>query len=225
MQAEAGQGLNAIITRKERERRAGNGVFFWGVGNAPAGAIIPLARLRLPVPVVFSIMKSKPKAVDLEPSRIVVWRQYVDEHGIQRPLPSNALVTSRADSAGGIKSRHYALICHSDAPLMLKYGVPFDPAAFRNVGGAGSPVGASQVTALLRQVAEPDDTPTYEANVVALLTGGYWVRLCDPRELSSKSTSAIAGFDGDIDQWLALVEEVRGAIRAPTIGRRGELPL
>ncbi len=226
MQAEAGQGLDAIITRKEHERRAGNGVFLWGVGNAPAAAITPLARLRLPVPVIFSTMKSRPKAVDLAPSRTVVWRQYVDEHGIKRPLPPSALVTSRGDSASGEKARHYALMCYSDAPLMLRQGVPFDPKAFRNVGSAGAPVGASQVTALLRQVAKPDDAPAYEANVVAWLTGGYWVRLSDPRELSSRSTADIAGFDGNVDQWLALVKKVRGAVRAPTAGKReGELLL
>ena len=36
MQAEAGQGLELILRRKERERVAGDGRFFWGVGNAPA---------------------------------------------------------------------------------------------------------------------------------------------------------------------------------------------
>lgn len=34
VQAESGQTLNAIVARKEKERLAGAGVFFWGVGNA-----------------------------------------------------------------------------------------------------------------------------------------------------------------------------------------------
>jgi hypothetical protein len=211
MQAEAGQALDAIVKRKERERQAGGGVFLWGVGNAPAVAISQLARLRMPIPIVFSTMKSKPKAVDMAPSRTVVWRRYVDENGIERPLPKSALVTSRGDSASGAKTKHYALMCYSDRPLMLTRGVPFDPAAFRNVGGAGAPVGASQVTALLKQVAELDPSPAYEANVIAWLTGGYWVRLSDPRELGAKAIADIAAFEGDTDEWLAFVARVRGS--------------
>ena len=212
MQAEAGQMLDAIVTRKERERRAGDGVFLWGVGNAPSTAINSLARLRISVPVIFSAMKSKPKAVDIAPSRTIVWRQYINECGIERPLPTSAFVTSRGDSAGRAKTRHYALMCYSDAPLALTQGVPFDPSAFRNVGGVGAPVGASQVTALLRQVAEPTDAPDYEANIIAWLTEGYWVRLSDPQELSVRSIAEISEFDGDTDQWLALIERIRGKI-------------
>lgn len=211
MQAEAGQPLHAIIERKERERLAGGGVFLWGVGNAPAVAINQLARLRMPIPIVFSTMKSKPKAVDTAPSRTVAWRRYVDENGVERPLPKSALVTSRGDSASGAKSKHYALMCYSDTPLALSHGTPFDHAAFRNVGGAGAPVGASQVTALLKQVAEPAQSPAYEANIVAWLTGGYWVRLTDPRELDAKAITDIASFDGNTIEWLALVARVRGA--------------
>lgn len=222
MQAEAGQMLDSIIARKERERQAGSGLFFWGVGNAPSTAINALARLRMPVPVVFSRMKSKPKAVDVTPSRTVVWRQYVDECGIERPLPLSALVTSRGDSAGGKKTRHYALMCYSEAALSLTRGIPFDPAAFRNVSGAGAPVGASQVTALLKQVAEPDDAPEYEANVIAWLTGGYWVRLSDPRELDARAIADIAHFGGNVDDWMDLICRVRGGGRSRVTNLREE---
>ena len=226
MQAEAGQDLSSIIKRKECERLAGTGVFLWGVGNAPAVAITALARLRVPVPVVFSIMKSKPKAIDLAPRRVVVWRQYIDEQGIERPLPPNSLVTSRADNASGAKARHYALMCYSDAPLTLKKGVPFDPRAFRNVGGAGAPVGASQVTALLRKVCDTEEISNYEANICAWLTGGYWVRLYEPRELSPRLTAEVSEFNGDVEQWQTLVQKVRGIFRVPTFRRReGELLL
>lgn len=210
MQAEAGQLLDAIIARKELERRAGDGLFLWGVGNAPSIAVRPLAVLKKPVRVIFSAMKTKPKLIDLTPKRTIVWRRYVDGNGIERPLPANALVTSRGDSAAGAKSRHYALMCLSETPLVLERGVPFDHLAYRNAGGAGAPVGASQVTALLRQVAEPASTASYEANIVAWLTDGYWVRLSDPRELGAKAIAELSGFDGDTDQWLDLVERLRG---------------
>lgn len=71
MQAEAGQGLDEIVARKERERRAGGGTFFWGVGNAPAAIVNVLARAAMPVRAIFSVMKSRPKAVDVSPSRTV----------------------------------------------------------------------------------------------------------------------------------------------------------
>lgn len=224
IQAEAGQRLEAIIARKEHERRAGNGLFVWGVGNAPSTAINALARLEVPVPVVFSAMKSKPKMEDVAPSRIVVWRQYIDKSGIERPLPRSAIVTSRGDSARGVKTRHYALMCYSDSSLTLTRGNPFDPSAFRNVGGTGAPVGASQVTALLRQVAEPTGSPGYEANIIAWLTDGYWVRLSDPKELGVGAIAEISDFEGDSDQWLELVTRVLGKSTSPSSRtRRGEL--
>src|SRR5262249_50913447 len=99
MQAEAGQTLESIVARKERERRAGNGVFFWGVGNAPASMSRDLARAEIPVRVIFSIMKSRPKRIDSNPSKVVVWRRYVDANGVARDLPPHAMVTSRAHSS------------------------------------------------------------------------------------------------------------------------------
>lgn len=209
MQAEAGQRLDSIITRKERERRVGGGTFLWGVGNAPSTAIAQLARLRLPIPIVFSTMKSKPKAVDVAPSRTVMWKRYIDENGTERPIPLGALVTSRGDSAGGAKTRHYALMCYSEAPLTLTRGIPFDPSAFRNVGGNGAPIGASQVTALLRQVKEPVDGADYEANVTAWLTGAYWARLSDPQELDAGSIAEIEHFSGDDQAWLNFLARIR----------------
>ena len=155
MQAEAGQSLEAIVERKERERLDGEGLFMWGVGNAPAVATNALARMASPVPVIFSVMKSKAKPADASPARIVAWRRYIDLSGVERPLPGGSLVTSRGDSAKGVKRRHYALMCRSDSPLRLRRGTPFEPGAYRNVGGTGAPIGASQVTALLRRVSEP----------------------------------------------------------------------
>jgi hypothetical protein len=101
-------------------------------------------------------------------------------------------------------------MCYSETPLSLKHGVPFDPSAFRNVGGTGAPVGASQVTALLRQVEEPAEKPGYEANVVAWLTGAYWARLSDPHELNAELIAEIASFEGGAEQWIKFVGRLRG---------------
>jgi hypothetical protein len=214
MQAEAGQQLHAIIERKERERQAGNGLFLWGVGNAPPVHIRVLARIGTAVPVIFSVMKVKPKAIDATPTRTLAWRRYIDSNGAERLLPLGALVTSRGHSVRGAeKERHYALMCHSGTPLRLAHGVPFDPAAYRNASGTGARVGASQVTALLRRVEEPDHNTAYQANIVARLAGSYWVRLTDPVQLDAAAVKAVADFHGDQQHWVHLIREaLSGAV-------------
>ena len=210
MQAEAGQGLEDIVARKELERQAGGGQFLWGVGNAPAAATSALARTGCRVPVVFSIMKSKPKQIDVAPSRTVVWRRYTDATGVERALPPNTIVTSRGDSASGRKRVHYALMCYSKNPLAIERGCPFPVAAYRNASDTGAPVGASQVTALLRRTDEPSTTSDYEVNLRAWLTASYWVKLSDPVEVTGEVKRRMAAATSlDIRGWLSLAQEVR----------------
>jgi len=210
MQSEAGQGLEGIVARKELERRAGDGVFFWGVGNAAAVATSIYARLGVSVPVIFSVMKGRPKAVDASPRSLLVWRRYVDMYGAERELPAQALITSRGETDAGDKKRHYALMCRSLAPLKLGKGVRFDPAAFRNVGGNGGPIGASQVTALIQRV-QPDGVGDYEANISAELTGSYWVRLTDPVMLDVSSVECVEHVveGASPREWIRLVADLR----------------
>jgi hypothetical protein len=210
MQAEAGQGLAAIVARKEREREAGDGLFFWGVGNAPALMTSALARLNHPVRVVFSIMKGKPRAEDASPRRTLVWRKYLDSDGIERELPPNALITSRAETKSATKKRHFALMCFSSDELRIMRGSAFDPQAYRNAGGTGASVGASQVTALLRRIGPSASISDYEVNLQAQLIGSYWVRLSDPSVLSSDKLSML---DNQVcvskSAWLSLVSLLR----------------
>lgn len=227
MQAEAGQGLDAIVARKETERRTGDGLFLWGVGNAPAVAITALARMGLKVPAVFSVMKSRPKAVDVAPARTFAWRRYQDELGTERPLPDHVIVTSRGDAAGGPKRAHYALMCFSPRPLSLERGTPFPVSSYRNAGGNGAPVGASQVTALLRRMEPADTGGDYEINMRAWLTGGYWVRLADPVEVAVEASRAL-DHSGDCSPraWRSLARELRsGSPPASVPTRREELLL
>ena len=210
MQAEAGQGLAAIVARKECEREAGNGHFFWGVGNAPAVMISALARLKCPVGAVFSIMKGKPKTEDISPRRTLVWRKYLDVTGVERELPPNALITSRAESRLAIKKRHFALMCFSSTQLQITRGTAFDPHAYRNAGGTGAAVGASQVTALLRRIGPPAPISDYEVNLQAQLIGSYWVRLSDPIVLSSDKLSMLEDHVcASSGKWLSLVSRLR----------------
>jgi limonene-1,2-epoxide hydrolase len=203
MHAEAGEGLARIVRRKDLERRAGNGLFFWGVGNAPSRAIPALARAADVIDVLFSVMKSKPKVHDVAPSRVLAWRSYVDVNGVVRPIPPNVLVTSRASS----RDHHYALMCRSDSTLDVADEGPFDPSAYRNLG-AGGAVGNSQVTALLERCA-PDGSAGYRVAMRARLTGGLWVKLVDPVEVAGSIRTALEGVPKDEDAWLELVGYVR----------------
>lgn len=210
MQAEAGEGLARILLRKDLERRTGDGLFFWGVGNAPSRAIPALARAADAIDVLFSVMKSKPKAHDVAPSRVLAWRSYVDVSGVVRPLPRNVLVTSRASS----RDHHYALMCRSESALDVSDEGPFDPSAYRNFG-AGGAVGNSQVTALLERCA-PDGSSDYRVAMRARLTGGLWVKLIDPVEVTGAARTALEGVPADEDAWLELVGYVRSQGRSAT---------
>jgi len=93
MQSEAGQNLSDIVDRKEREREAGKGIFFWGVGNAPSKMINALARTKVDISVVFSRMKSPPKDVDQKPATIVLWKNFIDCEGRLRPNLAESVYT------------------------------------------------------------------------------------------------------------------------------------
>ena len=214
MQAEAGQGLESIVCRKELERSAGDGVFCWGVGNAPSRSISDLARTAADVDVVFSIMKSRPKAVDIAPARLSIWRSYFDHSGREKPLPPATLITSRADTGSRTKTVHYALMCRSDEPLALGDFGPFDPAAYRNASEAGGAVGASQVTALLRRVSNEIQAASYTVNLRAKLSHGYWVRLGDALDLSPDRRTTFERIMADLKsvsarEWRRIVAELR----------------
>lgn len=204
MQAEAGEEFSRIAYRKELERRAGDGLFFWGVGNAPSRAIPALATLGRPVKVVFSLMKSRPRTVDVRPDRVLAWTRFIDMHGRPHAIPEHVLVTSRACARG----HHYALVCRSDEPLLVRDHGPFDPSAFRNFGGLGKPVGASQVTALLERVA-PSGCSDYRISMRASLAGSYWVKLVDPVEVTSDKREILGDVQPNCGSWIQMALNVR----------------
>lgn len=152
MQAEAGQGLTDIVRRKELERTLGAGQFWWGIGN-PLGENLTRLVARDPAPpVLFSIMRGRPKREDTTPDAVVAWTAYLDASGRLAPLPAQVLVTSRASTAGGDKRRHYALVCRADRPLALATLGELDATHYRNLGSEAPRVGASQVTAVVEHV-------------------------------------------------------------------------
>ncbi|TCS37906.1 hypothetical protein EDC30_103198 [Paucimonas lemoignei] len=148
MGTEAGQSLDTILRRKELERRAGNGVFAWGIGNS-LGTSAELARNQSPgreVEVLFTPMKSAPKSVDVTPSSLLLWLAYLGDNGNLVDLPRHMFVTSR----GGIEKRsHYALLCQSDVSIEEQSNAGIFDAIYAKNLASLNPIGASQVTSVV----------------------------------------------------------------------------
>jgi hypothetical protein len=221
MQAESGQGIEAIIARKELERQAGGGLFFWGVGNAPNRSIRSLAATGDHIDVVFSLMKTRPKLRDVAPTGVLTWQTYIDIHGVEQAIPPHVLVTSRMGTGSGTKRVHYALMCLTDAELRLEDQGPFDPSAYRNISDAGGPVSSSQVTALVARITAESRVSDYRINLRARLAGSYWVRLGRPSVLRSDvcaalMTASAGARDMNCDDWFRMVADIR-RIAASTV--------
>ncbi len=190
MQSEAGQQIDAIVMRKELERLAGDGLFCWGIGSPPPRSLRTFAIRGEPVDVVFSLMKSRPKITDVAPKGLMIWRRYVDFGGAEQALPPNTLITSSLKNGN---RAHYALMCCSEDKLELRKNRPFDPSAYVNVSEAARPVGASQVTALVRRVRPEKSVADYHVNLKAILARSYWVKLTDPVELTASMRGKLEG--------------------------------
>jgi hypothetical protein len=178
---EAGEKIDSILARKEQERLATGGMFLWGIGNSVGPAIRDLIRLEERPVVLFSPMRSKPKAIDVAPSGLTVWSEALDLDGRDWPIPEGVKVTSRQGTeTGRTKRSHYALVCSSSSPLSA-----LDLASLRyeelvNLQSKNK-LGASQVTAVVEQLAQRTaDCTTYPVAFMAELVFPYFVKLGGP---------------------------------------------
>jgi hypothetical protein len=181
--SEAGEGIDKILARKDRERVTNGGVFLWGIGNSVAPGIRALVRHEDEPAAIFSPMRAKAKTIDSAPARVVVWRGARGVDGREWDIPRGSTVTSRGDSSGGMRKRsHYALVCRSDAPLrhssarsaQLRFG------SICNLL-SGSPLGYSQVTSVVGyRECNSDAGPLYAIGFRARLVYPYFVELFDP---------------------------------------------
>lgn len=189
MGTEAGQALSEIVRRKDLERECGNGIFAWGIGNS-IGPAIKYAKCAERVSVLealFTPMKAAPKAIDAAPASIVMWLGFLSDTGKVEPLPEHMLVTSRGRSGSGEEKRtHYALICRSTTPLATqKAHHAIDHRAACNLVSS-NPVGASQVTSVVRYRPTDSLDAAYPVLFRAELTELAFVRLADPVVLTGK---------------------------------------
>lgn len=212
MQAESGQSLELIVRRKELERLNGQGVFYWGIGNALGPSVTELLSRTANPEVLFSVMRAKPKPQDVCPTSLFLWTASLDEDNELQPLPPHVLVLSRGDTASGAKHRHYALVCHSEEALSPSSLGSLDLAHFRNLGGAKGKVGHSQVTANIEHCTGDTHGNYYEINLRTKLHPPYFIVLREPRRLSDQDHKAIAALvakNPNPEQWRDLVNGIR----------------
>jgi len=184
---EAGQSVLDILRRKEKERAANGGVFYWGIGNAVGPSILELLRRSVEPEVLFSPIKSAPKRDDVAPEAVVAWTAAAGIDGEPHRLPVWSLITSRFNVG---RPRHYALVCKSDFTFTEESVFGRESVERVAMGEltnivTGRPLGASQVTAVVqRQVGSNPSGAEYEVKFRARLVPPYFVQLSDPRPIT-----------------------------------------
>ena len=175
---EAGETIDAILERKERERRDSGGSFLWGIGNSVAPAMLELVRRVASPEVLFSPIKSAPRSVDVAPSHLFEYRGATTMDGRRLELPPTVHV--HGGSGNEAIRRRYALVCRSSEPLMLSDHGELGFLSLRNLL-SGSALGSSQVTAVVRRAQASDlGGRRYVVAMRTRLVEPFFVRLSDP---------------------------------------------
>ncbi|HEY4217894.1 MAG TPA: hypothetical protein VGM67_12205 [Gemmatimonadaceae bacterium] len=206
-----------IVRRKDLERTAGRGLFFWGIGSSLGDSLNTLVHQGPPPVVLFSIMRTPPKKTDSAPAGVLLWTNFIDAAGRSQPLPPHTLITSRSTTGTGDKTRHYALVCHSDTRLRLERLGELNASHLWNLGSATTRVGSSQVTAVVEHGAlysddVPGAGPFYEVNMRARLAVPYFVRLSRPLLLPQEARFNLTRHMDPTfveNDWMAHVHRIR----------------
>lgn len=180
MHAEGGQPLSKILAIKDAERRAGDGTFWWGVGNSLGTAVQEAAQnAGGSLPVLFSMMRSAPQKKDSHPGQVCLWTVWEDLAGRVHDIPKHVLEWSRGAEN---KRTHYALVCRSLEPLVLG-DQPFDSSRCRT--HLGNSIGGPGATRLLQGDLDGGHSPgNYDLGFRATLVEPWVVKLVKPRFLS-----------------------------------------
>jgi hypothetical protein len=163
---------------------ANGGLFFWGIGNAVGPSIAELTRILHKPEVLFSPIRSSPRRNDVAPAVVAAWSEATTMAGEPYALSAQSLITSRLDPITP-RDVHYALVCYSDHSL---FGAASEQKiVFRRLRNllTKRPVGASQVTAVVRYDKTATETgAVYDVSFRALLVPPYFIRLRKPTPLS-----------------------------------------
>lgn len=173
---EAGEPIEQIFARKERERRANGGTFLWGIGNNVGPSIRALANGRLPE-VLFSPIASPARRCDQTPEAIARWTAAETLEGDCFEIPLGSIVTSRWSNN---KRQHFALVCYSETPLgPISSDHRIHAKSLRNLV-SGRQVGSSQVTSVVERVVGQGIGRSYPIAMRIALAAPYFVRLLNP---------------------------------------------
>ena len=215
----AGETLEDIMGRKECERKALSGTFFWQVGNhPPVNEIRTLWKKRSSIQLIISKQKTKAQRKHESPDEAIVWRSYFNCcSGRMEPLPDGALVTS-----GGLNCPSYALVCKSKKSLKEQWEKEkkgdFDPCLLNKN------IPAQRITALFEKDSQYLDNPKkpkwmcgYKEDIKGMLSQeyGYWICLQDPKALDigewELRKEEIKELEGNYqhEKWLKLVRDIR----------------
>jgi hypothetical protein len=184
---EAGQSISDILRRKEDERAANGGVFYWGIGNAVGPSILELLRRTDEPEVLFSPIKSAPKRDDVIPEAVVAWTAAAGLDGAPHRLPIWSLITSRFNMG---RPRHYALVCKSNFPFKDASAAQMADAERIAIGDLTNIVterrlGSSQVTAVVQRRLRPGLAGAeYDVKFRARLVPPYFIQLSKPRPIT-----------------------------------------
>jgi hypothetical protein len=177
----AGEDLETILARKNRERVTTGGTFLWGVGNGVGRGVGRLLELNDRPELLFSPIKSRPRSVDSRPSRVVVWLGAQSLDGRTFELPSPLRVKSHQPN--GSSHPQYAFVCQSEEPLRLGNLGTLRFGALTNLL-SGRALGASQVTAVVRLGSSSRiQGPDYVVAMRTQLVSPYFIRLLEPVEI------------------------------------------
>ncbi len=188
---EAGEAIDAILSRKEAERQSNGGVFFWGIGNSVGPAIAELLERTAEPEVLFSPIRSRPRQADTTPGHVVRWTVAEGLLGAEAfDVPAQAHVTSRWDPARP-SAAHYALVCASVEPLRIADAGWLRFGALRNLR-SGARLGASQVTAVVRRADALEGGALYRVAFRAALVAPYFVRLREPMIVDGIGTQPVS---------------------------------
>ena len=212
---EAGETIEEILARKEIERVANQGVFLWGIGNSVAAAIRELLALDPEPTVLFSPIKSRPRPVDVSPAEVIEYRVAESLDGHRFALPPTFHVRGGISSDGA--RPRYALVCRAGSPLLRTESGSVAPIELVNLL-SGAPLGASQVTAVVRRASSSDDSAGYPIALRAQLVPPYFLRLHDPGPLQDIGRDPIPTGIEEVSSLaqLSLWAMPRPAVHAPS---------
>jgi hypothetical protein len=187
---EAGEPAERILARKEQERRQNGGVFLWGIGTSIWPSLRALLEVTNSPKILFTPMLSRPSKIDVTPGCVAVWTAAAGMDGSQYEIPRYSMVSSRYSP--GRQRRHFALVCSSDTEIRDNSpgGQHLYRSELRNFVN-GTPLGASQVTSVVRRVAASCGAERpHRVAFVANLVYPYLLELLDPEALPQQMASS-----------------------------------